>query len=149
MPEDADPADVGRGPAAPRRARLPGFDEIAARRDLWSTLAAHRRASGVSQDAMASRMGTTQSSVARLEAGGTDARLSTLQRYAAALDAGLSVGIGADGHMRVEVVAGGGPSPGSTAGNRRTPDPPRPDPDRADPNRSDDDANVKEAGHDR
>jgi transcriptional regulator with XRE-family HTH domain len=103
MSEDADPSGAPPGAEVRRRSRLPGFDEIAARRDLWSTLAAHRRAVGVSQDAIARRMGTTQSSIARLEAGGTDARLSTLQRYAAALDAGLSVGFAADGRVGVEV----------------------------------------------
>ena len=36
-------------------------------------------------------MKTSQSAVARLEAGDSDARLSTLQRYAAAVDGGLNV----------------------------------------------------------
>ncbi|MDY7104298.1 MAG: helix-turn-helix domain-containing protein [Actinomycetota bacterium] len=78
---------------APRRTRLPGFDAIAARRELWAGLVAHRRSVGVTQGVVAERMGTTQSSVARLESGAVDARLSTLQRYAAALDASLAVGI--------------------------------------------------------
>ena len=40
---------------------------------------------GLSQAEVAGRMGTSQSAVARLEAGGADVRLSTLQRYAAAV----------------------------------------------------------------
>ena len=51
---------------------FPGFTEISRqRRELGRTLAA--------------RMGTSQSAVARLEAGTADLRLSTLERYASAL----------------------------------------------------------------
>ena len=44
-----------------------------------------RRESELSQTEIAARMGTSQSAVARLESGDLDARLSTLERYAAAL----------------------------------------------------------------
>jgi predicted transcriptional regulator len=40
---------------------------------------------GLSQTEVAARMGTSQSAVARLEAGDVDIRLSTLERYAAAV----------------------------------------------------------------
>jgi predicted transcriptional regulator len=40
---------------------------------------------GVSQAEVASRMGTSQSAVARFEAGDLDVRLSTVERYTAAL----------------------------------------------------------------
>jgi len=50
-------------------------------------VARHRRA-------LAARMGTSQSAVARLEAGDGDVRLSTVERYAAAI--GLSL------HWRLE-----------------------------------------------
>ena len=40
---------------------------------------------GLSQTEVAARMGTSQSAVARLESGDADVRLSTLERYAAAL----------------------------------------------------------------
>jgi ribosome-binding protein aMBF1 (putative translation factor) len=80
---------------------LPGFREMAerARRDdveqrraLVGDLVARRRAAGLSQGAVADRMGTSQSAVARLEAGLVDARMSTVQRYAAAVGARLSLG---------------------------------------------------------
>ncbi|MGZ4726906.1 MAG: helix-turn-helix domain-containing protein [Acidimicrobiales bacterium] len=44
-----------------------------------------RHQQGLSQTTVAARMRTSQSAVARLEAGDSDARLSTLARYASAL----------------------------------------------------------------
>ena len=65
---------------------LPGFREMAQRRhELLAELVAYRRAAGLSQSQVAERMGTSQPAVARLEAGDVDARMSTMQRYAAAL----------------------------------------------------------------
>lgn len=65
---------------------LPGFREMAQRRqELLDELVARRRATNLSQADVAERMGTSQPAVARLEAGGVDARLSTLERYAAAV----------------------------------------------------------------
>jgi predicted transcriptional regulator len=69
---------------------LPGFREMAQRR-LLSDLVARRRAAGLSQGEVAERMGTSQPAVARLEAGQVDARMSTLQRYAAAVGAELKL----------------------------------------------------------
>ena len=54
---------------------FPGFTEMAKK----------RRELGLSQTEVAARMGTSQSAVARLESGDADVRLSTLERYAAAL----------------------------------------------------------------
>jgi predicted transcriptional regulator len=71
---------------------LPGFREIGRRRVL-DELTGARRAAGLSQTEVAARMGTSQSVVARLEAGHVDARLSTLQRYAAAVGHDLELGI--------------------------------------------------------
>jgi transcriptional regulator with XRE-family HTH domain len=66
---------------------FPGFSEIAERRRvLAAELAARRVDLGLSQTEVAARMGTSQSAVARLESGDADVRLSTLERYAAALD---------------------------------------------------------------
>jgi predicted transcriptional regulator len=62
---------------------LPGFREIAERRrELVAELVARRHATGLSQSDVADRMGTSQPAVARLEAGASDVRLSTLERYA-------------------------------------------------------------------
>jgi predicted transcriptional regulator len=71
---------------------LPGFREMAQRRrDLLAQLVEHRQASGLSQAEVAERMGTSQPAVARLEAGSVDVRLSTLERYAAAVGRRLEV----------------------------------------------------------
>lgn len=65
---------------------LPGFREMAERRQqLVGDLAAARRAVGLTQTEVAARMHTSQSMVARIEAGDVDVRLSTLERYAAAI----------------------------------------------------------------
>ncbi len=63
---------------------LPGFREMA-QRTVVEELIARRRAAGLSQSEVAERMGTSQPAVARLEAGLVDARMSTVQRYAAAV----------------------------------------------------------------
>jgi DNA-binding XRE family transcriptional regulator len=85
---------------------LPGFREMAERvrreddeqrRALVAGLVAHRRAAGLSQGEVAERMGTSQPAVARLEAGQVDARMSTVQRYAAAVGARINIG-GRDPH---------------------------------------------------
>lgn len=75
---------------------LPGFREIALRRmagerrRLVAELAAQRQSAGLSQTQVAARMGTSQSAVARIEAGDADVRASTLERYAAAVGSHLS-----------------------------------------------------------
>jgi predicted transcriptional regulator len=58
---------------------------VGRRRELLEQLVRARQKSELSQTEIAARMGTSQSAVARLESGGLDARLSTLERYAAAL----------------------------------------------------------------
>jgi predicted transcriptional regulator len=71
---------------------FPGFREIAERRrEVIAELVAARTVQGLSQTVVAARMGTSQSVVARLEAGDVDARLSTLQRYANAVSRDLDV----------------------------------------------------------
>jgi ribosome-binding protein aMBF1 (putative translation factor) len=54
-----------------------------------------REAAGMSQRELAARMGTSQAAVARLEAGGVCATLTTLQRMAAALDLKVTVELSA------------------------------------------------------
>jgi ribosome-binding protein aMBF1 (putative translation factor) len=54
-------------------------------RRLVASLAERRRSMGLSQTLVAARMGTSQSALARIEAGESDPRLSTIERYALAL----------------------------------------------------------------
>ncbi|MDQ3764413.1 MAG: helix-turn-helix domain-containing protein [Actinomycetota bacterium] len=69
-----------------RRTSFPGLQGmLERRRALMTELVAARRERGLSQTEIAARMGTSQSAVARLERGDVDARLSTLERYVAAL----------------------------------------------------------------
>src|SRR5438067_704783 len=73
-------------PASDNLPVFPGFREIAQRRrQLIAALVARRQALGLSQTEVAARMGTSQSAVARLESGTADVRLTTMERYAAAL----------------------------------------------------------------
>src|SRR3989442_8481941 len=82
--------------AVPELPLLPGFREMALRRMsaerrmLVADLTAQRRAAGLSQTEVAARMGTSQSAVARLETGDADVRVSTLERYAAAIGSQLA-----------------------------------------------------------
>ena len=77
--------------------RLPGLREAALRRrDVLDELVGARHRHGLSQTEVAARMGTSQSVVARLEGGGVDARLSTLERYAAAVGHRLDVRLSAE-----------------------------------------------------
>ncbi len=74
-----------------RRTSFPGFgDPSGRRRELIEDLVRARQESDLSQTEIAARMGTSQSAVARLESGELDVRLSTVERYAAAL--GRTVG---------------------------------------------------------
>jgi transcriptional regulator with XRE-family HTH domain len=79
---------------AERAAKNPAFPEMVEaayeRRQLLRALAGQRESLGLSQTEVAARMGTSQSSVARLESGEADARLSTLERLAAALEVRLT-----------------------------------------------------------
>ena len=103
--EPGAPAEPG-GPVAPGGSGglplLPGFREMAirrmsaGRRRLVGELAELRRSAGLSQTEVAARMGTSQSAVARLEAGDADVRASTLERYAAAIGSRITWQLGAD-----------------------------------------------------
>jgi len=78
----ADPPTSQRRHAPP----WPGLTGASpSRRQLTEVLVARRTALGMSQTEVAAKMGTSQSAVARLESGSVDVRLSTLDRYAAAL----------------------------------------------------------------
>ena len=70
----------------PRRTSFPGLQGMLdRRRALINELVAARKERGLNQTEIAAQMGTSQSAVARLERGDVDVRLSTLERYAAAL----------------------------------------------------------------
>jgi transcriptional regulator with XRE-family HTH domain len=72
--------------------RFPGLREAAERRrEVVRRLVGVRQELGLSQTAVAARMGTSQSVVARLESGDLDMRLSTLERYAAAVGSELVI----------------------------------------------------------
>jgi ribosome-binding protein aMBF1 (putative translation factor) len=74
------------GERTQRNRDFPGLVEAAVRRrELLRELAARREKLGLSQTLVAARMGTSQSAVARLEAGEVDTKLSTVERFAAAL----------------------------------------------------------------
>lgn len=89
------PARRAKGPPAKPRSDtagkrrhvpvFPGFDELAERQALARELVQCRLDLGLSQTEVAARMGTSQSAVARLESGEADVRISTLERYASAL----------------------------------------------------------------
>lgn len=69
-----------------RRTAFPGLHGLAGRRrQLVKELVEARQERGLSQTEIAARMGTSQSAVARLERGDLDVRMSTLERYAAAV----------------------------------------------------------------
>ncbi|MBE6482999.1 MAG: XRE family transcriptional regulator [Actinomyces ruminicola] len=61
------------------------------RSSLLDSLVDRRRTLGLSQKTVAERMETTQSTISEFEHGATDPFLSTLQRYARAVDAELAV----------------------------------------------------------
>jgi predicted XRE-type DNA-binding protein len=90
---------------------LPGFREMAMRRmlaergRLFADLTSRRQAAGLSQTEVAARMGTSQSAVARLEAGDADVRVSTLERYASAIGSHVSWQLRPDGGQTPEESA--------------------------------------------
>ena len=77
-----------------RAAGSRGFEAFADDpREVLVALVRRRQRLGLSQTTVAARMGTSQSAVARLETGRGDPRLSTLTRYAAALDTTVSFAV--------------------------------------------------------
>lgn len=76
---------------------LPGFREMGERQQLLTDLVRARQAAGLSQAEVAARMGTSQPAIARFEAGSVDIRLSTLQRYVAAINHRLEIRVESSG----------------------------------------------------
>ena len=82
----------GRVVDLPKKSVFPGFAELeSSANDLGHMLARRRKWLHLSQSDVAKKMGTSQSAIARLEAGGTDVRVSTLVRYAEALGCTLAI----------------------------------------------------------
>lgn len=79
------------------------FEDTEAYERLIDTLTTHRAAIGLSQMAVAKRMGTTQSAVSDLERLGGDARYSTLQRYARAVHGHLATRFVPDVHWAAQI----------------------------------------------
>ena len=67
------------------------YAEASLAADVGERIRAAREAGGLSQRDLATRMGTSQAAVARLEAGGVGATLTTLHRVAASLGLELSI----------------------------------------------------------
>jgi transcriptional regulator with XRE-family HTH domain len=78
-------------PAVPDGATANGGD-LPTRR-LVRSLAERRRQLKLSQTEVAARMGTSQAALARLEAGAADPRMSTIDRYAAAVEGEVVHGV--------------------------------------------------------
>jgi len=71
---------------------FPQLVEAAVRtRKLLKELSSRRQGLGLSQTLVAARMGTSQSALARLEAGEIDPRISTVERYALAVGEDLAL----------------------------------------------------------
>lgn len=68
-------------------------DDAAVRYDLLKELVRTRSSAGMSQKEVASLMETTQSAVSEFESGRTDPHLSTIQRYARAVGARVTVSL--------------------------------------------------------
>lgn len=85
-------ADEARGKTLERlRARLAGAEEGWLFAQIAGEVADRRRARGLSQAELAELCDTTQSAIARLEAGGRPPRIDTLLRLANALECELVV----------------------------------------------------------
>jgi DNA-binding XRE family transcriptional regulator len=75
-----------------RKGFAQAYDELAPEYEVIAQLLKARTKAGLTQDAVAERMGTTKSAVSRLEGSGKHApSLSTLRRYAHAVGCELQV----------------------------------------------------------
>ncbi len=77
-----------------------GYEKAELAYELGRQVRDLRESHGLSQRELAERMHTTQSVIARLEAGGSKPSISTLERVASALGASVDI------HFRVRVAAG-------------------------------------------
>lgn len=80
------------GKAAAREGFVEAYDALALEYQVASQMLEARSRAGLTQDAVAERMGTTKSAVSRLESAGRHApSLATLKRYASAVGCELQV----------------------------------------------------------
>lgn len=78
--------------AAARKGFVEAYDALALEYQVADQMLKARSRAGLTQDAVAERMGTTKSSVSRLESAGKHApSLATLKRYASAVGCELQV----------------------------------------------------------
>jgi len=84
-------AGTNPNPSPAARAAYEDEARLAAFRELVHRL---RTDAGLTQLELAERMGTTQSAIARMEGGGTQPTLQTLEKLASAVGAELLVGVG-------------------------------------------------------
>jgi len=82
---------VGAMTTAERRDYERGYAKAKLAVEVGERVRTAREAAGLNQRELAARMGTSQAAIARLEAGGVGATLTTLQRVAQALGLELSV----------------------------------------------------------
>ena len=68
-----------------------GYENARLAYELGRRIRELREAQGLSQRQLADRMGTTQSVIARLEAGGSKPSMTTLERIAAALGTAIDI----------------------------------------------------------
>ena len=69
------------------------YDKVDAEFQLVEELVRARTKANLSQAELASRIGTTQSAIARLEGGGVSPSIATLRRYAEATGAKLEINL--------------------------------------------------------
>ena len=67
------------------------LDQARRRREFLRQLAECRKRAGMTRTVVAGKMGTSEAAVARLEAGSTDPRWSSVERFAAAVGVRLDV----------------------------------------------------------
>lgn len=82
---------LSRMTAAERREYDRAYGEAQLAAEIGDQVREARETAGLSQRELAERMGTSQAAVARLEAGGVGATVTTLHRVAVALGLELSV----------------------------------------------------------
>ena len=100
--DDLDRYVAKRGQASPTFLQL--YGAAIRERELLRTLAARRVQIGLSQREVAARMRTSQAAIARFERGETDPRLSTIERFAAAIGQRVEWKIVDDGRPQLDGV---------------------------------------------